>query len=67
MNKSNFLNSLRDETIREYLNEDKNRSSYLADRIRKSVQKFDGVLEPEVYEQINNLELKNTKEKVNEI
>ena len=64
---SNFLNTLRDSTIQEYLNEDKNRSAYLANQIRKSVQKFEGVLQPEVYEQINSMELKNTNDIVNEI
>ena len=67
MKKSNFLNSLRDETIREYLNGDRNRSSYLAHQIKNSVGRFEGALEPEKYEQINELELRNTSATVDEI
>ena len=67
MNKSNFLNSLRDATIQEYLSADKNRSSLIAHQIRQAVGKFEGVLEPEKYEAINALELKNANANVDEI
>ena len=50
MNKSNFLNSLRDETIQEYLHSDRNRSSFLAHQIRKSVSNFEGVTDPTQHE-----------------
>jgi hypothetical protein len=50
MNKSNFLNSLRDETIQEYLNSDRNRSSFIAHQIRDSVNRFEGAIDPEKYE-----------------
>jgi hypothetical protein len=49
MNKSDFLNSLRDSTIQEYLNSDRNRSSFIAHQIRESVNRFEGALEPEKY------------------
>ena len=61
------MNSLRDETIREYLTGDRNRSSYLAHQIKDSVGRFEGALEPEKYEQINELELRNTSATVDEI
>ena len=67
MNKSNFLNSLRDETIQEYLHSDRNRSSLLAHQIRKSVSNFEGVTDPVQYEQLNELELRNANANVNEI
>ena len=67
MNKSDFLNSLRDETIREYLDADKNRSSFIAHQIRKSVANFEGVTDPTQYEQLNDLELRNVNATVNEI
>ena len=67
MNNSNFLNSLRDETIREYLGADKNRSSFIAHQIRKSVANFEGVTDPTQYEQLNELELRNVHATVNEI
>ena len=67
MNKSNFLNSLRDETIQEYLHADRNRSSFLAHQIRKSVSNFEGVTEPGRYEAIDELELRNANANVNEI
>ena len=67
MNKSNFLNSLRDETIQEYLHADRNRSSVLAHQIRKSVSSFEGVTEPGRYEAIDELELRNANANVNEI
>ena len=67
MNKSNFLNSLRDETIQEYLHADRNRSSFLAHQIRKSVSNFEGVTDPVQYEQLNELELRNANANVNEI
>jgi hypothetical protein len=67
MNKSNFLNSLRDETIQEYLNSDRNRSSFIAHQIRDSVNRFEGAIDPEKYEAINELELKNANANVNEI
>ena len=67
MNKSNFLNSLRDETIQEYLNSDRNRSSFLAHQIRKSVSSFEGVTDPTQYEAMNELELRNAVTTVNEI
>ena len=66
MNKSNFLNSLRDETIQEYLHADRN-SSFLAHQIRKSVSNFEGVTEPGRYEAIDELELRNANANVNEI
>ena len=67
MNKSNFLNSLRDETIQEYLHSDSNRSSFLAHQIRKSVNRFEGVMDPTQYEAMNELELRNAVTTVNEI
>ena len=67
MNKSNFSNSLRDETIQEYLNNDRNRSSFLAHQIRKSVSSFEGATDPTQYEQMNELELRNAVTTVNEI
>ena len=67
MNKSDFLNSLRDETIQEYLNADRNRSSFLAHQIRKSVSNFEGVTDPTQYEAINELELRNVDATVKEI
>ena len=67
MNRSDFLNSLRDETIQEYLDADKNRSSFLAHQIRNSVNRFEPALEPEKYEAINELELRNANANVNEI
>jgi aromatic ring hydroxylase len=67
MNKSNFLNSLRDETIQEYLNSDRNRSSFIAHQIKNSVNRFEGPLDPEKYEQVNELEMRNATETVNEI
>ena len=67
MNKSDFLNSLRDETIREYLDADKNRSSFIAHHIRKSVANFEGVADPTQYEQLNKLELRNVNATVNEM
>ena len=67
MNKSNFLNSFRDETIQEYLHADRNRSSFLAHQIRKSVSSFEGVTEPGRYEAIDELELRNANANVNEI
>ena len=67
MNKSDFLNSLRDETIQEYLHSDRNRSSFLAHQIRKSVSNFEGVTDPTQYEAINELELRNVNANVDEI
>ena len=67
MNKSNFLNTLRDATIQEYLSADRNRSSLIAHQIRQAVGQFEGVLEPEKYEAINALELKNANANVDEI
>ena len=67
MNKSDCLNSLRDETIQEYLNADRNRSSFLAHQIRKSVSNFEGVTDPTQYEAINELELRNVDATVKEI
>ena len=67
MNKSNFLNSLRDESIQEYLHSDRNRSSFLARQIRKSVSSFEGVTEPGRYEAIDELEVRNANANVNEI
>ena len=64
---SDFINSLRDETIQEYLHGDRNRSSFLARQIRNSVNRFEGALEPEKYEAINELELRNANESVSEI
>ena len=64
---SNFINSLRDSTIQEYLNSDRNRSSFLAHQIKNSVSRFEGAFEPEKYEQINELEMRNTSATVNEI
>ena len=64
---SNFINSLRDSTIQEYLNADGNRSSFLAHQIKNSVARFEGAFEPEKYEQINELEMRNTNATVNEI
>ena len=67
MNKSSFLNSLRDETIQEYLNSDRTRSSFLAHQIRNSVSSLEGVTDPTRYEQMNELELRNAVTTVNEI
>lgn len=67
MNKSGFISSLRDENIQEYLNADKNRSSFLAHQIKQSVSRFEGALEPEKYEAMNELELKNASATVDEI
>ena len=67
MNRSKFLNSLRDEAIQEYLHSDRNRSSYLAHQIRKSVSNFEGVMDPTQYEAINELELRNVDATVKEI
>jgi aromatic ring hydroxylase len=67
MNRSNFLNSLRDETIQEYLNSDRNRSSFLAHQIKDSVSRFEGAIDPEKYEAINELELRNASTNVDEI
>ena len=64
---SNFINSLRDSTIQEYLHSDRNRSSFLAHQIKNSVSRFEGALDPEKYEQINELERRNTNATVNEI
>ena len=64
---SNFINSLRDSTIQEYLHSDRNRSSFLAHQIKNSVSRFEGAFEPEKYEQINELEMRNTSATVNEI
>jgi hypothetical protein len=61
MNKSDVLNSLRDSTIQEYLHGDRNRSSFLAHQIKNSVARFEGALEPEKYEQMNELELRNVR------
>ena len=62
-----FFNSLRDETIQEYLHGDRNRSSCLAHQIRKYVSNFEGVTDPVQYEQLNEFELRNTNATVNEI
>ena len=64
---SNFINSLRDSTIQEYLHSDSNRSSFLAHQIKNSVARFEGAFEPEKYEQIHELEMRNTNATVNEI
>jgi hypothetical protein len=50
MNKSDFLNTLRDSTIQEYLNSDKNRSSFIAHQIREAVNRFEPPMDPEKYE-----------------
>jgi len=64
---SNFINSLRDSTTQEYLTSDRNRSSFLAHQIKNSVSRFEGALDPDKYEQINELEMRNTNTTVNEI
>ena len=64
---SNFINSLRDSTIQEYLHSDRNRSSFLAHQIKNSVARFEGAFEPEKYEQIDELEMRNTNATVNEL
>ena len=64
---SNFINSLRDSTIQEYLHSDRNRSSFIAHQIKNSVSRFEGALDPEKYEQVNELEMRNTNAAVNEI
>jgi hypothetical protein len=47
MNRSDFINTLRDSTIQEYLHGDTNRSSFLAHQIKDSVARFEGALDPE--------------------
>jgi len=64
---SDFINSLRDSTIQEYLHGDRNRSSFLAHQIRQSVDRFEGALEPETYEAVNELEVRNTNATADEI
>jgi hypothetical protein len=64
---SDFINTLRDQNIQEYLNADRNRSSFLAHQIKNSVNRFEGALDPEKYEQINELELRNANANVDEL
>ena len=57
---TDFYNSLKNKQIQEYLNENKERSSLIADQVRRAVQRFEGVVEPEATEQLNQLEIRNS-------
>ena len=61
-----YLNILKDRTIQEYLNQDRNRSSYIAHQIRNAVNRFEGAQDPETYEQLNQMELRNAESSVND-
>jgi hypothetical protein len=61
-----YINTLKDRTIQEYLNQDRNRSSYIAHQIRRAVNRFEGVQNPETYEQFNQMELRNAESSVND-
>lgn len=61
-----YLNTLKDRTIQEYLNEDRNRSRYIAHQIRRAVNRFEGVQDPEINEQFNQMELRNAESSVND-
>jgi len=67
MNKSSFLNSLKDSTIQEYLHSDRNRSSFLSHQIREAVNRFEPAMDAERYEQVNDLEVRNASESIGEI
>ena len=62
---TDFYNSLKNKQIQEYLNENKERSSLIADQVRRAVQRFEGVIEPEATEQLNQLEIRNSLSTVN--
>ena len=63
---SDFYNSLKNKQIQEYLNENKERSSLIADQVRRAAQRFEGVIEPEATEQLNQLEIRNSVSTVND-
>jgi hypothetical protein len=63
---TDFYNSLKNKQIQEYLNENKERSSLIADQVRRAVQRFEGVIEPEATEQLNQLEIRNSVSTVND-
>ena len=62
-----YLNTLKDRTIQEYLNQDRNRSSYIAHQIRQAVNRFEGVQNTATYEQLNQMELRNVESSVNDL
>ena len=63
---TDFYNSLKNKQIQEYLNENKERSSLIADQVRRAVQRFEGVIQPEATEQLNQLEIRNSVSTVND-
>ena len=63
---TDFDNSLKSKQIQEYLNENKERSSLIADQVRRAVQRFEGVIQPEATEQLNQLEIRNSVSTVND-
>ena len=61
---ADFYNSFQNKQI--YLNENKERSSLIADQVRRAVQCFEGAIEPEATEQLNQLEIRNSVSTVND-
>ena len=59
-------NSWKNKQIPEYLNEHEERSSLSADQVRRAVQRFEGVIEPEATEQLKRLEIHNSVSTVND-
>ena len=61
-----FYNWLKNKQRQESLNENQERRSLIADKVRRAVQRFEGVIEPEATEQLNQLEIRNSVSTVND-
>ena len=58
--------SLRDRQVQEYLNKDKQLSSFIASAVRKGVSRFEPVIDPVRREQLNMLDIQNVGEYINQ-
>ena len=62
-----FYNSLKNKQIQEYLHENEECSSLIADQVRGAAQRFEGVIQPEATEHLNQLEIRNAVSTVNDL
>ena len=53
--------NIRSAQISEFLNRDRNISSFVADAVRRGVSRFEPVLQPERIEQLNMLDMQNVE------
>ena len=58
--------SIREQQIREYLNQDSRRSSLVADMVKRGASRCEPVVDPMQREQLNMLDIKNVGDYINQ-